>query len=305
MEKVDLLVVGGGAAGMSAALAAAGAGPVSVLLADREDRLGGVLPQCIHHGFGLGYFHRDLTGPEYARRLTAQMEGTAVSVSLRTTVLSLSCQRTAELSGPRRYGLVTFRRLILATGCREIPIGALPVTGTRPAGVFTAGEAQRMINLRQWKPGRTVLVLGSGDFGLIMARRFALEGCRVVGVVEQKAVCGGMVRNYRTCLVEHRIPLILRATVTQLHGEGRLTAVTLRHLDTGEEELVACDTLVTAVGLVPERELITGLGGKLPDWAALCGNCDYVHDMVDAVTIQAQELGRQVGLELVDTVRKN
>lgn len=299
MEKVDLLVVGGGAAGMSAALSAAGVGPVSVLLADREERLGGILPQCVHHGFGLGYFHQDLTGPEYAGRIIARMEGAAVSVRLGTTVLSLSQRRTAELSGPRGYERVAFRRLILAAGCREKTIGSLPVTGTRPAGVFTAGEAQRMINLRRWRPGRTVLVLGSGDLGLIIARRFVLEGCQVLGVVEQKGSCGGMVRNYRTCLLEHHIPLITKATVTRLHGEGRLSGVTLRHLDSGKEERVACDTLVTALGLIPERELLAGLGGKLPGWASLCGNCDYVHDIVDAVTTQAEELGRQVGLELL------
>lgn len=299
MEKVDLLVVGGGAAGMSAALAAAGAGPVSVLLVDREERLGGILPQCIHQGFGLGYFHRDLTGPEYAARIVAQMEGAAVSVRLNTTVLSLSQRRTAELSGPGGYEPVAFRRLILATGCREKTIGSLPVTGTRPAGVFTAGEAQRMINLRHWRPGRKVLMLGSGDLGLIMARRFVLEGCQVLGVVEQKGSCGGMVRNYRSCLLEHRIPLMTRTTVTRLHGEGRLTGVTLRHLDSGKEEQVACDTLITALGLIPERELLAGLGGKLPGWASLCGNCDYVHEIVDTVTAQAEELGRQVGMELL------
>lgn len=294
MEKVDLLVVGGGAAGMSAAAAAAGAGPVSVLLVDREEQLGGILPQCIHHGFGLGYFHRDLTGPEYAGRIIAQMEGAAVGVRLNTTVLSLSQRRTAELSGPAGYETVAFRRLILASGCRERTIGSLPVTGTRPAGVYTAGLVQRMLNLRHWRPGRRALVLGSGDLGLIVARRLALTGCRVVGVAEQKERCGGMTRN-----LEHNIPLIPRATVTRLHGEGRLTGVTLRHLDSGREEQVSCDTLVTALGLIPERELLAGLGGKAPGWLSLCGNCDYVHDIVDGVTTQAEELGRRVGLELL------
>ena len=156
-----------------------------------------------------------------------------------------------------------------------------------------------MINLRHWRPGRKVLVLGSGDLGLIMARRFVLEGCQVLGVVEQKGRCGGMVRNYRSCLLEHRIPLMTRTTVTRLHGEGRLTGVTLRHLDSGKEEQVACDTLITALGLIPERELLAGLGGKLPGWASLCGNCDYVHEIVDTVTAQAEELGRQVGMELL------
>ena len=156
-----------------------------------------------------------------------------------------------------------------------------------------------MINLRHWRPGKKVLVLGSGDLGLIMARRFVLEGCQVLGVVEQKGSCGGMVRNYRSCLLEHRIPLITRTTVTQLHGEGRLTGVTLHHLDSGKEEQVACDTLITALGLIPERELLAGLGGKLPGWASLCGNCDYVHEIVDTVTAQAEELGRQVGMELL------
>ena len=288
MEHCDVLIVGGGAAGMAAAWAACRAGLGRVVLADREERLGGVLPQCIHHGFGLGYFREDLTGPEYAARWIARLSETAAEVLLETTVLSVAPDRTAVLSGPKT-GLrrLAFNRLILAAGCREIPIGALPVAGTRPAGIFTAGQAQRMVNLEGYDLGREIVILGSGDIGLIMARRFTLRGCRVRAVVEREAACGGMVRNYRDCILAHRIPLLTRATVAEIHGEGRITGVTMRHLDTGAEELLPCDTLITAVGLVPERELLRPLGPELPPWVVLCGNCDYVHQIVDSVTAQA------------------
>ena len=287
MEHCDVLIVGGGAAGMAAAWAACRAGLGRVVLADREERLGGVLPQCIHHGFGLGYFQEDLTGPEYAQRWIARLSETAAEVLLETTVLSVSPDRTAVLSGPKT-GLrrLAFDRLILATGCRETPIGALPVAGTRPAGIFTAGQAQRMVNLEGYDLGREIVILGSGDIGLIMARRFTLRGCRVLAVVEREAACGGMARNYRDCILAYHIPLVTRATVTEVHGEGRITGVTVTHLDTGAEELLPCDTLITAVGLVPERELLRPLGRELPPWVSLCGNCDYVHQIVDSVTTQ-------------------
>ena len=293
MEHCDLLIVGGGAAGMAAALAAAGAGAGRIVLADRGDRLGGVLPQCIHHGFGLGYFQEDLTGPEYARRFADRLAAAPVEVRLETTVLSVSPDRTALLSGPRTgLSRLSFGRLVLASGCRETPIGALPVAGTRPAGIFTAGQAQRMVNLEGLDLGREIVILGSGDIGLIMARRFTLRGCHVRAVVEQREHCGGMARNYRDCILAYDIPLLTRATVTEVHGEERITGVTVRHLDTGAEERMPCDTLITAVGLVPERELLRPLGEPLPGWVSLCGNCDYVHEIVDTVTDQAEALGR-------------
>lgn len=296
MERVDLLIVGGGAAGMAAALAAEKAGVKRILLADRERRLGGILPQCIHNGFGLGYFKEDLTGPEYAARFAARLDNSSVDVLLETTVLSISPDRTAVLSGPRSgCRRIAFERLILAAGCRETPIGALPVAGTRPAGIFTAGQAQRMMNLEGLDLGREIVILGSGDIGLIMARRFTLWGGHVAAVVEQRERCGGLLRNYRCCIQAYRIPLITRATAVRIHGEGRITGVTIRRLDTGAEELVPCDTLVTAVGLVPERELLRSLGEQTPGWVSLCGNCDYVHEIVDAVTAQAEALGASMG----------
>ena len=292
MERADLLIVGGGAGGMAAALAAEKAGVKRILLADRERRLGGILPQCIHNG--LGYFKEDLTGPEYAARFAARLDNSSVDVLLETMVLSVSPDRTAVLSGPRSgCRRIAFERLILAAGCRETPIGALPVAGTRPAGIFTAGQAQRMMNLEGLDLGREIVILGSGDIGLIMARRFTLRGGHVAAVVEQRERCGGLLRNYRGCIQAYRIPLITCATAVRIHGEGRITGVTIRHLDTGAEELVPCDTLVTAVGLVPE--LLRPLGEQTPGWVSLCGNCDYVHEIVDAVTAQAEALGASMG----------
>lgn len=292
MADYDLLIVGGGAAGMAAALAAERAGLRRILLADREPVLGGILPQCIHRGFGQGYFGEDLTGPEYAGRFAKRLEASNVEYLPDTTVLSIAENRTAMLSGAAcGYREISFRRLILAAGCRETPIGALPVAGTRPAGIFTAGQAQALVNLRRYDVGSEIVILGSGDIGLIMARRFTLLGKHVVTVIEQKTACGGMPRNVRDCIDAFRIPVITSATVGEVHGNGRITGVTVRHLDGGREEFVACDTLVTAVGLVPERELLKAFGSGPPEWLSLCGNCDYVHEIVDAVTLQAEKLG--------------
>ena len=294
MEHCDVLIVGGGAAGMAAAWAACRAGLGRVVLADREERLGGVLPQCIHHGFGLGYFQEDLTGPEYAGRWIARLSETAAEVLLETTVLSVAPDRTAVLSGPKT-GLrrLAFNRLILAAGCREIPIGALPVAGTRPAGIFTAGQAQRMVNLEGLTPGRDAVILGSGDVGLVMARQLTLTGCQVSAVVEQRERCGGLPRNYRRSIVECGIPLLTRTTVSRVHGAGRVRGVTLRQLDTGEERFQPCDTLITALGMVPERELLRPLGNPLPSWVFLCGNCHHIHRTVDTVSLQGAQAGRE------------
>jgi NADPH-dependent 2,4-dienoyl-CoA reductase/sulfur reductase-like enzyme len=292
MADVDLLIVGGGAAGMAAALAAEKAGLCRILLADREPVLGGVLPQCVHRGFGQGYFGEDLTGPEYAERFAKRLAASAVEYLPDTTVLSVAENRTAVLSGAVcGYRAVSFRHLILATGCRETPIGALPVAGTRPAGVFTAGQAQALVNLRRYDVGSEIVILGSGDIGLIMARQFTLLGKHVIAVIEQEAVCGGMPRNIRDCIEAFRIPVITSATVSEVHGNGRLTGVTVRDADSGRETFIACDTLVTAVGLIPERELLKSFGNAIPEWISLCGNCDYVHEIVDAVTFQAERLG--------------
>lgn len=292
MERFDLLVVGGGAAGMAAALAADRAG-ARVLLAEQEDALGGILNQCIHRGFGLGYFGEDLTGPAYAARFRERVAGSGVQVRLGTAVLRLEPDKTALLSGPGGLERVGFARCILAAGCRETPLGTLPVAGTRPAGIFTAGQAQRLVNLGHYGIGDEIVILGSGDIGQIMARRFTLCGKRVVALVEQREALGGMLRNRRDCVEAYRIPVLLRATVDEVLGQGRITGVMVRHLDTGARERLRCDTLVTALGLVPERSLAEPLereGGR-PGWLRLCGNCDYVHEIVDSVTVQAETLG--------------
>ena len=289
----DVLVVGAGAAGMAAALSAREAGAERVLLIDRGERLGGVLPQCLHSGFGAGIFHREMTGAEYAQRWAARVEAAPVELRLDTTVLSLSRDRRALLSGSTGVEEVFFRVLVLAAGCREIPIGALALPGTRPAGIFTAGQAQRMVNLQGLSLGKNAVILGSGDVGLVMARQLSLQGCAVAAVIEQRDRCGGLPRNYRRSIVDCHIPLLKRTTVCRVHGEGRLQSVTLRQLDTGAERFLPCDTLITALGMIPEQELLRPLGDPLPSWVFLCGNCHHIHRTVDTVSRQGEAAGRE------------
>lgn len=270
---------------MAAALSAEKRG-MGVLLAERAERLGGILPQCIHSGFGLGYFGEDLTGPEYARRFAEKIAASQVELRLNTMVLRLSADRTALLSGEEGLREVSFDRCILATGCRERPVGALPIHGTRPAGIFTAGAAQKMVNLGGYDIGSRIVILGSGDIGQIMARRFTLLGKTVVAIVEKEDRLGGLPRNRRNCIEDHNIPVILDATVEKICGEGRINGVVIRYLKTGELQRLDCDTLITAVGLIPERELAADIGE--PEWLSFCGNCEHVHEIVDAATMQAE-----------------
>lgn len=291
MEHCEIFIVGAGAAGMAAAVSAWNAGCRSILLADRGQGPGGVLSQCLHHGFGLAAFGRELTGPDYAHRLAGSLEGTGVQVLYDTEVFSVKADRTALLSSRRGVTELRFDRLILAAGCREKAIGSLPVAGTRPAGIFTAGQAQELINLRRQDIGDNILILGSGDLGMIMARRLVLEGKKVVAVLEQNESYGGMARNYRRCIEQYRIPLLCRRTVTEIFGEGRICGVTVEHLDSGAQEYVPCGTLVTALGLIPDRELVRSLGQR--DWLWLAGNCDRVYALADSAVAQAVEAGRQ------------
>lgn len=294
MDKYELFIVGAGAAGMSAAISAWKAGSRRILVADREERPGGILPQCIHHGFGISSFGEEMTGPEYARRIWTEFEKTGAELCLGTTVLSVDCDRTAVLSSSSGFRRIAFDKMILAAGCRERTIGPLTVSGTRPAGIFTAGQAQEMINMRGLDPGREVVVIGSGDLGMIMARRFTLEGAHVIAVIEKETHYGGMARNYHRCIEEYSIPLICSAELMCVHGEERVNAVTVRHHNTGEEETIPCDTLITALGLIPERSLVAKLGA--PEWLRLCGNCSRVHDIVDS----AADEGSRVGKELTE-----
>ena len=293
MRSCKLLIVGAGAAGISAALAAWESGCRDILLVDRAAQPGGILPQCLHEGFGMAAYGKELTGPEYAAQFAEKLASTGVVYLPKTEVLSVSEDRTAVLSRKGALERLRFERLILASGCREKSIGTLPVAGTRPAGIFTAGQAQEMINLQHYDLGDEVLILGSGDLGMIMARRFTLEGRHVIAVLEQAGHYGGMARNYHRCLEAFSIPLRCRMTVREIHGEGRICGVTCEHLDSGEREYIACDTLVTALGMIPARELVRGLEGK--DWVSLAGNASEVFDIADSAAAQAERVGEIVG----------
>lgn len=275
MQQYDILIIGGGAAGISAAKAAAGA---KVLLVDRRPALGGVLLQCLHRGFGKGQ-----TGVAYAQDLLVDFPA-SVHVALNTTVLQVSSAKTALLSGAE-WGTqwVRFSELILATGCREIPMGALPIGGTRPQGVYTAGQMQEMMNLHGFIPEGPAVILGSGDLGLIMARQLAQAGLQVT-LVEQKPHCGGMARNQR-CLTEYPVTLLCSDTITEVQGYPHITGCR-----TAKGTQLPCATLLIAAGLRPERELLYGL--EAAPWLHLCGNCTQVHPMVEAVIQEGKQAGQ-------------
>lgn len=279
MEYFDILIIGGGAAGIAAAKAATDA---KVLLVDSKPTLGGVLLQCTHFGFG-----KNKSGIQYATDLLQDFpEG--ITLALNTTVLSVSDDRTALLSG-REFGRKTIRfsQLILAAGCREIPVGALPIGGTRPGGIYTAGQMQEMRNLHGFLPEGPVVILGSGDLGLIMAKQLSEEGLQVV-VVEKKSHCGGMARNQR-CLEEYPIRLLCSDTIQEIQGYPQITGCV-----TANGEYLPCKTLLIAAGLIPEQELVAHLGN--PDWLHICGNCRAVHPMVEAVVNE----GKQAGIAAIE-----
>lgn len=292
----EILVIGGGAAGMAAAGAAAERG-VRVLLVDERPRLGGILPQCIHNGFGRGYYGQDLTGPEYCEKEEKKFLASGASCLCRARVMKLGPDRTALITAPEGMYECSFDQCILATGCRENNLYSLQVSGTRPEGIYTAGEAQEMLNLGNYDIGRRAVILGSGDIGQIVARRLVITGRIVAAMAEIGDHLGGMQRNHKECIEAYHIPVILQSTVTKVHGYPRITGVTLRHLDTGREEVIACDMLITALGLVPETSLADPLkeNGNFPDWLHLCGNADRVHEIVDSVTVEGLRLGRQLG----------
>ena len=297
MERTELLIIGAGAAGISAASAAWDAGCRDIILTDRLPYPGGVLPQCLHEGFGLAAFGKELTGPAYAEKLSEYLAQTGVRFLPEREVLAVTKEKTAVLSSSGGIEQTRFERLILATGSRERAVGSLPLAGTRPAGIFTAGQAQEMINLRHWQLGRHVVILGSGDLGMILARRFILEGKQVLAVLEQNAHYGGMARNFHRCIEAYHIPIFYRRTIREIHGMPRITGVTVENLDSGERELLPCDTLVTAVGLIPERELIRGLEDEA--WLSLAGNCSRVHDLADSAAAEGAKIGRDVGSQLL------
>ena len=275
MEHFDILIIGGGAAGIAAAKECSGA---RVLLADRKKALGGVLLQCTHRGFG-----NDRTGVEYIGELTGDFPEN-VELALNTTVLSVSGNKTALLSG-EEFGRreVSFSQLILATGCREIPAGALPIGGNRPRGVYTAGQMQELMNLHGYVPEGPVVILGSGDLGLIMAGQLAQKGIAVT-LVERQERCGGIPGN-RRCLKEYPIRLICGDTIAGIQGSGWITGCT-----TAKGEHLPCKCLLIAVGVRPEQSLIAHLGR--PEWLHICGNCSTVHSMVESVEEEGQLAGK-------------
>ncbi len=317
--KTDVLVIGGGPAGMACAFSAAQNG-ASVILVEREYRLGGILNQCIHNGFGLHYFNEELSGPEYAYRWQQKIENNKkikIMCSTYVTKITRGVNFFVEATNPEGVVNIEAKSVILAMGCRERPAGAINLTGTRPAGIFTAGCAQAIVNLQGKMIGKKVVILGSGDIGLIMARRLVCEGAQVVGVFEIMDKCGGLARNYTQCLQDFNIPLHLSTTITRVKGTKRLTGVYAAPLINGkvdytQEKLIPCDTLLLSVGLTPEIELVSNFNLEQYPFTKsyavdeylqttepglfLAGNIMQVNDLVDNVSNDGEIAGKSAAL---------
>jgi len=288
MIHTQLLIIGAGAAGLSAAISAWDSGCRDIILVDRRVDIGGVLPQCMHKGFGLSQYGYELTGPEYTEKLRFLLAKVGVKLRLGCNVISVSNDRTALLSDSSGLAQLRFERLILAAGCREISVGELMLPGTRPEGIYTAGQAQELINLHHESFGRNIIIMGCGDLGMIIARRFTLEGKHVVAVIEKEAYFTGMARNYRRCIEKYGIPVIYSSIVSCIHGEGHVSGVTVS--SQGMEKYYPCDTLISAVGMIPDNVLVSKL--NRPEWLSLCGNCRTVHTIVDSAVLEAVQVGR-------------
>ena len=317
--EVDVVVIGGGSAGLAAAIVVNKAG-LDVLILERDKELGGITLQCIHNGFGLHEFEEELTGPEYVQRFINQVKEMKIPYKLDTMVIEFTPEKTVYAVN-NKEGLIEIKAkaIILAMGCRERTRGAINMPGFRPAGIYTAGQAQRFVNIEGYLPGRSYVILGSGDIGMIMARRLTWEGCQVKAVVEILPYVSGLIRNQVQCLEDYGIPLITSYTVTKIHGKDRVKGVTISKVDRnfdrviGSEKFIECDTLLLSVGLIPENELtreagakISKMGGPIVDnnlettleGAFACGNVLQVHDLVDLVSAEA----KRAGLNAIDYI---
>lgn len=328
MEQYEIVIIGGGPAGMAAAVAAKAHGIEHILLIEREGFLGGILNQCIHNGFGLHRFREELTGPEYAAKEIQQVKKAEILYKLNTMVIEMDASKRITYMN-KEEGIVTIeaKAIILAMGCRERARGAIRLSGTRPAGIYTAGTAQRLMNIEGLMVGREVVILGSGDIGLIMARRMTLEGAKVILVAEIMSYSGGLKRNIVQCLEDYGIPLKLSHTVVEIHGKERVTGVTIARVDAnrqpikGTEEFYSCDTLLLSVGLIPENELTKGIGISLNprtqgakvnhqmeteiEGVFACGNVLHVHDLADYVSEEAEIAGKGAAEYVLHSHRKS